>query len=156
MINEFDYHKAIFNTWKTTNRTTIFLIEHLPLDLWNEKVPGTSRKTIGMIASHIHNTRCMWIKMIDKGETVKGPFHVDPRRASHSEVIRALSRSSKTMLKLLEACIDNGGKLPSKPAWLNFPNDVVHFLAYFVAHEGHHQDKSSCQHGSLTIGFRLR
>ncbi len=74
MINEFDYHKAIFNTWKTTNRTTIFLIEHLPLDLWNEKVPGTSRKTIGMIASHIHNTRCMWIKMIDKGETVKGPF----------------------------------------------------------------------------------
>jgi uncharacterized damage-inducible protein DinB len=43
------------------------------------------------------------------------------------------------MLKLLIACIDNGGKLPSTPAWLNFPNDVVHFLSYFIAHEGHHR-----------------
>ena len=43
------------------------------------------------------------------------------------------------MLKLINASLDNGGKLPGTPAWLNFPNDVVHFLAYFVAHEGHHR-----------------
>jgi len=23
--------------------------------------------------------------------------------------------------------------------WVNLPLDVVHFLAYFVAHEGHHR-----------------
>ena len=139
MINEFDFRKAILNAWKTTNRTTIFLIEHIPTDLWNEKIPGSSRRTIGMIASHIHNIRCMWIKMIGKGKTIKVPVRVDPRHANRKEVIRALSRSSQTMLKLLKVTIDNGGKLPSTPAWLNFPNDIVHFLAYFVAHEGHHR-----------------
>jgi uncharacterized damage-inducible protein DinB len=29
--------------------------------------------------------------------------------------------------------------LPARPAWLNFPNDVIHLLAYFVAHEAHHR-----------------
>jgi uncharacterized damage-inducible protein DinB len=43
------------------------------------------------------------------------------------------------MLKLLNACIDNGGRLPSRPVWLNFPNDIIHFLSYFVAHEAHHR-----------------
>jgi DinB family len=68
-------------------------------------------------------------------------YHFDPRTPciNRKEVIEALSRSNQTMLKLLKACIDNGGKLPSTPAWLNFPNDIVHFLAYFIAHEGHHR-----------------
>ena len=77
--------------------------------------------------------------MIGKGQAAKVPARVDPYRASRDKVIGALSRSSQAMLKLLRASIDNGGKLPFTPAWLNFPNDVVHFLAYFVAHEGHHR-----------------
>jgi len=40
MASEIDFREAILNTWKTTNRATIFLIEHIPADLWNEKVPG--------------------------------------------------------------------------------------------------------------------
>ena len=139
MKAEIDLRKEILNAWKTTNRTTIFLIEHITTALWNEKVPGTSRRTIGMIASHIHNTRCMWIKMIVKGQKVKVPARVDPRNANREKVIKALSRSSLVMLKLLEASIENSGRLPTTPAWLNFPNDVVHFLSYFVAHEGHHR-----------------
>lgn len=139
MASEIDFREAILNTWKTTNRATIFLIEHIPTDLWNEKVPGSPRRTIGMIASHIHNIRCMWIKMIGKGQAVKVPARVDRHRASRDEVISALNRSSQAMLKLLRISIDNSGRLPSTPAWLNFPNDVVHFLAYFVAHEGHHR-----------------
>ena len=139
MIEEIDFRKAILNTWKTTNRITIFLIEHIPEDLWNEKVPRASKRTIGMIASHIHNTRCMWIKMIAKGLTIKMPVRVDPRHADRREVIRSLNQSSQIMLKLLKACFVNGGRLPTRPPWLNFPNDVVHFLAYFIAHEGHHR-----------------
>lgn len=38
MASEIDFREAILNTWKTTNRATIFLIEHIPTDLWNEKV----------------------------------------------------------------------------------------------------------------------
>ncbi len=139
MINEINFSKTILDAWKTTNRTTVFLIEHIPLDLWNEKVPGSPQRTIGMIARHIHNTRCMWIKMIGKGQTFEAPVRVDQRHADRKEVISALGRSSRAMLKLLRASIDNGGKLPTTPAWLNFPNDVFHLLSYFAAHEGHHR-----------------
>jgi uncharacterized damage-inducible protein DinB len=139
MINEIDFSKLIPDAWKTTNQTTTFLIEHIPSDLWNEKDPGLSKRTIGMIASHIHNTRCIWIKMIGKGQNIKIPVRVNPRYANRKEVIRALGRSNQSMLKLLKGIIDNRGKLPTKPAWLNFPNDIIHFLTYFVAHEGHHR-----------------
>jgi uncharacterized damage-inducible protein DinB len=139
MANEFDFREAILNTWKTNNRATIFLVEHLPAEVWNEKIPGQPRRTVGMIANHIHNSRCMWIKMIGKEQTVKTPARVDFYRAGRDEVVAALSRSSQAMLKLFRASIGNGGKLPSRPTWLNFPNDVVHFLAYFVAHEAHHR-----------------
>lgn len=77
--------------------------------------------------------------MIGKGQTVSVPVRVDPRCASRKEVLGALSKSSQSMSDLLKASIDIGGKLPSTPAWLNFPNDIIHFLSYFVAHEGHHR-----------------
>jgi uncharacterized damage-inducible protein DinB len=139
MAIEIDLHKAILNAWKTSNRATVFLIEHISTDLWNEKVPGSPRRTVGTIASHLHNSRCRWITRIAKAKTIKVPALVDPYRANRVEVTRALNRSGQAMLKLLSASIDNKGKLPSTPAWLNFPNDTIHLLAYFVAHEAHHR-----------------
>lgn len=139
MINELDYHEAILSTWKTNNRTTIYLVDCIPEDLWNMKIPGLPRKTIGTIAAHIHNARCMWIKMTGKGEIVEVPERVNLRQADCREVLGGLRNSGRIMSELLKACIDNGGKLPFTPAWLNFPNDVVHFLSYFVAHESHHR-----------------
>ena len=139
MRYEINLKEAVLNTWKTNNRTTVFLVEHLPAMLWNEKLPGQPRRTIGMIANHIHNSRCSWIKSIGKNQAVKTPARVDLYRSGRDEVVGALSRSSEAMLKLFSASIDNGGRLPSKPAWLNFPNDIIHFIAYFVAHEAHHR-----------------
>jgi len=140
MKNDLDYNQAILNSWKTNTRITIYFIEHITLKLWSTELPDSSKRTIGMISSHIHNTRCMWIKMIGKNiQSLKVSIRVDPRHANRKIVIGALAQSSQSMLKLLEACINNGGKLPTKPAWLNFPDDIIHFLTYFVAHEGHHR-----------------
>ena len=55
---------SIISTWKTNNRVTVFLVERLPAELWEAKVPGAPRRTIRMIAGHIHNARCMWIKTL--------------------------------------------------------------------------------------------
>jgi uncharacterized damage-inducible protein DinB len=139
MPKKIDLHEAILNAWKTTNRTTVFLIEHIPAELWRAKIPGVPRRTVGMIACHLHNSRCSWIKQIGKGHALKAPVRVDHHRAGREEVIRALRQSGQVMLKLLSAALDNNGKLPTTPAWLNFPNDAAHFLAYFVAHEAHHR-----------------
>jgi uncharacterized damage-inducible protein DinB len=127
--------------WVTANRVTIFLIEHLPADLWAAIVPGAPRRTVRMIAGHIHNARCMWIKTLGKEHGIEVPEPVDRRRVGPQQLVRALNRSSRGMVSLLKLGYDHGGTIPSSSsyAWRNLPLDVGHVLAYFVAHEGHHR-----------------
>lgn len=124
---------SILATWKTSNRITIFLIENLPKELWLQKVPGYARKTVQMIGGHLHNTRCMWVKMVGKRFGIAVPESVDRYRVSQHELISALRRSSQSILELLEKGIERDDTLPG------FSLDVVHFLNYLVAHEAHHR-----------------
>src|SRR6266571_21461 len=63
---------------------------------------------------------------------------VDLRRVRPKELVRALSRSSKGMIDLIELGIARGGRVP-RATWQNFPTDLEHFLSYFAAHEAHHR-----------------
>jgi len=62
----------ILSAWETNNRVTIYLIEHLPAELLDEVVPGAPRRTIRMIAGHIHNSRCAWIKTLGNEHRYRG------------------------------------------------------------------------------------
>ena len=130
--------RAVIAAWRTNNRVTMYLIENLPPEMWARAVPGVPRRTVRMIAAHIHNTRCMWIKMMGAKHGIVVPRTVDPRRVRASELLRALPRSSVGMIELLELGIARDGLVP-RAAWQNFPTDLVHFLNYFVAHEAHHR-----------------
>lgn len=133
MASETNLADCILSTWKTSNRITIFLIESLPKELWPQKVPGYPRKTVQMIGGHVHNTRCMWIKMAGKRFEVAVPESVDRFRISQRALTSALRRSSKSILDLLGKGIEHADTLPG------FSLDVVHFLNYLVAHEAHHR-----------------
>ena len=124
--------------WRTTNRATIYLIEHLPPAIWSSDVPGVPRRTVQMIAAHIHNSRCAWIKALGARHAVRAPARVDPRRVRARELVYALSRSSESMVALIELGAARGGAVP-RATWQNFPTDLEHFLSYFVAHEAHHR-----------------
>ena len=124
--------------WRTNNRVTVYLIEHLPAELWSMNVPGSPRRTIGMLAAHIHNARCSWIKMIGERHGVAVPQSVDARVVRPAELRRALERSSRGMIELIRLGMSRDGAIPPA-AWQNFPTDLVHFLSYFVAHEAHHR-----------------
>jgi uncharacterized damage-inducible protein DinB len=124
--------------WRTNNRATSYLVEHLPSSVWASRVPGVPRLTVGMVAAHIHNSRCRWIKSLGAPHGVKVPRLVDLRRVTRAELVKALSRSSEGMVKLIELGIAHGGRLP-RATWQNFPTDMQHFLSYFAAHEGHHR-----------------
>jgi len=129
---------GLIAAWRTNNRATVFLVEHLPRALWSMQVPGIPRLTVGMIAAHIHNSRCSWIKMLGARHGVKVPRLVDLRRVRPPELVKALSRSSEGMIRLIELGIARGGRVP-RATWQNFPTDLHHFLSYFAAHEGHHR-----------------
>lgn len=142
MTSDLDLAAALRDTWRTSHRVTVYLFEHLPEELWPAKVPGAPRRTVRMIAGHIHNARCMWIKMLGKGEGkrhgVEVPEKVDRHRVGREELIPALERSSAGILELIDLALDQGGAIPGV-AWSNLPRDIVHFVAYLVAHEGHHR-----------------
>ncbi len=129
----------VLAAWRTSNRVTEFFIENLPRELWSMKVPGAPRKTVRMIAGHIHNARCSWIKMIGRAYGIRPPKSVDRHRVSKAGLLRAFKQSSRGISELLKEGLNQGGKLKIQVPWANIPPDVVHFMAYMVAHEAHHR-----------------
>ncbi len=150
-----DLRETILDTWRTNNRVTVFLVEHLPPRLWAAAVPGAPRRTIRMIAGHLHNARCMWIKTLGQDLGVAVPQRVDRRRVGRKELVPALGRSSRGILRLLTLGCERGGKIPPAATyvWRNLPLDVGHVLAYFVAHEAHHRGQIVLV--ARELGYRL-
>ncbi len=129
-----DSQEALLATWQTSNRVTTFLVENLPDELWHRAIPGAPRRTVQMIAGHLHNCRCMWIKMLGKKHGLAVPRSVNRHRVTRAQLLQALERSNRGMVRLIKFGLVQGGRLPGFS-----PPDVTHFLAYHVAHEGHHR-----------------
>jgi uncharacterized damage-inducible protein DinB len=133
--------ESILAAWKTNNRITLFLFEHLPPDLWSATVPGAPRRTIRMIAGHIHNARCTWIKVLGMPHGVPVPRSVNRHRVGARQLLPALRRSGTGITGLLQLGCEHGGTIPATRSylWRNLPLDVGHVLGYFIAHEAHHR-----------------
>ena len=155
MRTALDQRNLLLDAWRTNNRVTCFLVEHLSKELWEAKAPGAPRRTVRMIAGHIHNARCMWIKTLGKEFGIVVPRAVNRQKVSPKELIRALRRSSRGITSLLTLGFDHGGVIPVSSAytWRNLPLDVGHVLTYFVAHEGHHRGQIVML--ARQLGYRL-
>ncbi len=141
MIPPVDLNATLLASWRTNSRVTAYLVEHLPTALWDAGVPGAPRRTVRMIAGHLHSARCMWVKTLGQEHGIAIPAPVDRRTVARRELLSALKRSSKGIEALLELGLAAGGHVPPSKAyvWRNLPLDVPHVLTYFVAHEGHHR-----------------
>lgn len=132
---------AILVAWDTNARTTSYLFENLPEDLWEAPVPGVARRSIRGIGAHLHNSRCTWTRTLGREHGIAVPEGVDKHRVGRKELLAALPRSGAGIRALLELGLSNGGRIPATRAyiWRNLPLDVAHVLAYFAAHEAHHR-----------------
>lgn len=129
-----DRQGGVLAAWRTSSRVTAFLIESLPDEVWHAAIPGAPRRTVQMIGGHLHNCRCMWVRMLGRRHRLTVPRRVDRRRVSRQQLLAALAQSTRAIGRLLEAGLANDGRLTGFS-----PPDVTHFLAYHVAHEGHHR-----------------
>jgi uncharacterized damage-inducible protein DinB len=155
MLSAINLRDTILDAWKTNNRVTVFLVEHLPAELWEAKLPGAPRRTIRMLAGHIHNARCRWIKTLGQEHGFAVPRSVDRYKVKPKDLVAALERSGAGILGLLKFGIDHGGRIPgsSSYVWRNLPLDVGHVLTYFVAHEAHHRGQLVML--GRQLGYRL-
>lgn len=136
-----DLDATLLGAWRTNSRVTAYLVERIPGDVWDAPIPGAPRRTVRMIAGHLHNARCMWLKTLGQEHGIAVPAGVDRRTVARRELLTALKQSSKGIEALLELGLSAGGHVPPSKAyvWRNLPLDVPHVLTYFVAHEGHHR-----------------
>jgi len=155
MKSALDPRDMLLDAWRTNNRVTAFLFEHLPKELWGAPVPGAPRRTVRMIAGHIHNARCAWIKTLGKPHGIVVPGSVNRHKVGPKELLPALRHSSRGIIDLLTLGFDRGGTLPASASyvWRNLPLDVGHVLTYFVAHEGHHRGQIVML--ARELGYRL-
>src|SRR6267143_6970277 len=109
MQSALDQRDTLLAAWRTNNRVTVFLVEHLPNELWEAKVPGAPRRTVRMIAGHIHNARCMWIKTLGNEHGIVVPRPVNRHKVSPNELLPALQCSSRGITSLLTLGFDRGG-----------------------------------------------
>ena len=131
-------HHPLMGAWHTNHRVTVYFIRNLPADLWAKTIPGNPRRSVRTIAAHLHNSRCMWIKMIGARHGVPVPQRVNGRTVSPTQLLRALEKSDRGIVRLIKLGLSRDGVLP--PAkWQNFPTDLAHFVSYFIAHEAHHR-----------------
>ena len=136
-----DLAASILSAWRTNNRVTIDLIECLPRELWDLPIPNMPRRSVRMIAAHLQNARCSWLKTLGSEHGIATPASVDRSRVTPRQLVTALKRSSAGMEKLLKLGIDRGGQVPpsKRYVWRNLSLDVGHVLTYFVGHEAHHR-----------------
>jgi uncharacterized damage-inducible protein DinB len=125
--------------WETSNRVTEFLFENFPIELWTEEIPGAPNRTIRMIAGHIHNARCMWLKMIGGQYGIKPPKSVDRRRVTRKVLLQALKRSNKSMVEFINEAVSKADAVKMKIPWPNIPPDITHVITYLIVHEAHHR-----------------
>jgi len=133
--------EIILPAWETNARITRLFLASLPAAIWDEVIPGAPRRTLRMIAGHIHNARCMWVRTLGKPHGIRVPKLVDRRSVTKADLVRALRQSTVAIQELLRLGCAHGGRVPPTPAyvWRNLALDVGHILTYFVAHEGHHR-----------------
>lgn len=136
-----DLRATMLNAWRTNSRVTTQLIERLPPKVWDLAVPRAPRRTIRVIAAHMHNARCNWLKTLGREHGIETPTRVDQRRVTRRQLVAALKRSSAGMEALLQLGFASDGVVPPSKgyAWRNLSLDVGHVLTYFVAHEAHHR-----------------
>jgi hypothetical protein len=90
----------------------------------------------------------MWVKMLGKRHSLAVPRGVDRHRVSRRQLLAALAQSARAIGGLLEVGLANGGHLAGFS-----PPEVTHFLAYQIAHEGHHRGQIVMV--ARQLGYRL-
>jgi uncharacterized damage-inducible protein DinB len=130
-----DLSRALLNAWRVNDHITHELLMLVAPHIWRAFPQSSKRRNIATSFAHIHNVRCMRIKM--SHSTVAVPERLDRAEITPEDARKALAESADAMAALIQLGLDAGGHVP------NYTPDVVSLVCYAISHEAHHRGQIS-------------
>ncbi len=124
-----DLARALVEAFLTNERINQVLLELLDPKVWRASPTCSKRRNIAISFAHIHNVRCMRLKM--SGASV--PERLERAEVTVDEARQALAESARAMADLIETSLASGGRVKGSP------NDVAGMVCAAITHEAHHR-----------------
>lgn len=129
-----DLSRALLNAWRVNERINQELLSLVPPHIWRAFPASSRRRNIATSFAHIHNVRCMRIRM---SHTIPVPERLERAEITPDDARRALAGSAEAMATLIRLAIDAGGHVP------HYQPDVVAMVCGAMVHEAHHRGQIS-------------
>jgi uncharacterized damage-inducible protein DinB len=123
--------QALVEAFLTNERINQVLLDSLSPNVWRMQPPCANRRNIATTFAHMHNVRCMRLKMSAQDE--EPPAKLDRAEFTVAEAKEALGQSARAMVRLIERSLAAGGHVPDcRP-------DVVALVCAAITHDAHHR-----------------
>jgi hypothetical protein len=130
-----DLSAALLNAWRVNERINQELLKLVAPHIWRAFPQSSKRRNIATSFAHIHNVRCMRLKMCHSSVAV--PERLDRAEITPDDARKALTISADAMAQLIRLGLDAGGHVP------NYRPDVVAMVCGAMVHEAHHRGQIS-------------
>jgi uncharacterized damage-inducible protein DinB len=126
-----DLGRALIEAFLTNERINQVLLDVLDPKVWREQPTCSKRRNIATTFAHIHNVRCMRLKMSADNEEL--PDRLDRADVTPGEAKAALARSAAALVRLIERSLAGGGHVR------DYRPDVVALVCAAITHDAHHR-----------------
>jgi uncharacterized damage-inducible protein DinB len=122
---------ALIEAFLTNERINQVLLDSLSPDVWRAQPPCAKRRNIATTFAHMHNVRCMRLKMSGRDE--EPPAKLDRAEVTVAEASESLGQSARAMVRLIEQSLAAGGHVR------DWRPDVVALVCSAITHDAHHR-----------------
>jgi hypothetical protein len=126
-----DLGRALVEAFLTNERINQVLLDLLEPNVWRAQPQCVKRRTIATTFAHMHNVRCMRLKM--SARDLELPPKLDRGEVTVDEAKLALGQSARAMVRLIEHSLAGGGRVA------DFRPDVVALVCAAITHDAHHR-----------------
>ncbi|HLQ36722.1 MAG TPA: DinB family protein [Planctomycetota bacterium] len=124
-----DLGRGLVEAFLANERVNQVLLELLDPAVWRAFPTSSPRRNIATSFAHIHNVRCMKVKMSGGAP----PPRLDRGELTRAQASKGLAASARAMAALIARCVAAGGKVPG------FRPGVAVMVTAAVNHEAHHR-----------------
>jgi hypothetical protein len=126
-----DPGRACVEAFLTNERINQVLLDILKPEVSRAPPPSAKRRNIATTFAHMHNVRCMRLKMLARDEAP--PAKLERGEFTVGEAKEALRQSARAMVRLIERSLGTGGHVQ------DFRPDAVALACVAITHDAHHR-----------------